>query len=152
MASNVLNRAVHRPVRTCTQCKQVKLRCDSKEKFPAPCTRCTTRNLQCIVDSSFRRTPARKRVEEMAKELEALRSQKTEDGNKSFTESPSLPESMLDSPDHPAEQPGMATVDETGLDQDYFQLEDFVIDRDTVVGVFSMCAADSSIFSSHPVR
>lgn len=74
-----LGRSIHRPVKTCTECKQVKvysskidlfhrkpddkqLRCDSKTKFPAPCSRCQTRNLQCVVDSSFRRTPARKYV------------------------------------------------------------------------------------------
>ncbi|KAI1114105.1 hypothetical protein F5Y14DRAFT_191022 [Nemania sp. NC0429] len=64
-----------RAVRTCTECKQSKLRCDSKERFPNPCTRCQLRDLQCVVDPSFRRTPARKRMEAMSKELNELRSQ-----------------------------------------------------------------------------
>jgi hypothetical protein len=71
----------------------------------------------------------------MAKELEALRSRRTEDVAQSLTESPSVPGS---SPDSPPEHPGKATIDETGLDQEQFQLEDFVIDKETVVGIFNM--------------
>ncbi|KAF5249509.1 hypothetical protein FANTH_5202 [Fusarium anthophilum] len=70
-----------------------KLRCDSKEKFPDPCSRCNARHLFCTVDATFKRTPARKRLEAMSKELQELRSQthRTEDqlvaGSSSTSES-----------------------------------------------------------------
>ena len=71
----------------------------------------------------------------MAKELEALRSRRTEDVAQSLTESPSV---LGSSPDNPQEHPGKATIDETGLDQEQFQLDDFFIDKETVVGIFNM--------------
>jgi hypothetical protein len=74
----------------------------------------------------------------MAKELEALKIRRIEDAAKSLTESPSIPGSAQDSPGRPSEHLETATVDETGLTQHSFQLEDFVIDRDTVGGIFSM--------------
>ncbi|KAH9905137.1 hypothetical protein F4778DRAFT_728850 [Xylariomycetidae sp. FL2044] len=76
MATNTSPWPGVRQVKTCTECKQSKLRCDSKERFPHPCTRCEARNLNCTVDPSFRRTPARKRIEAMSKELQELRSQR----------------------------------------------------------------------------
>jgi hypothetical protein len=83
----------------------------------------------------------------MAKELEALKSQRTEDGSRSFTQtSPSLPESAQESVDQPSSHPSIAKVDETGLMQEYFQLDDFVVDRDTVVGIFSVWVIDTNIF------
>jgi hypothetical protein len=36
-----------------------KLRCDGPSKFPAPCSRCASHNLQCKVDPTFKRTPAK---------------------------------------------------------------------------------------------
>ncbi|KAF2457086.1 hypothetical protein BDY21DRAFT_33914 [Lineolata rhizophorae] len=65
--------ARNRPVRTCTECKQVKLRCDAKETFPRPCSRCVTRQLECVVDANFRRTPARQRLVDMTRELNSFR-------------------------------------------------------------------------------
>lgn len=79
-----------------------------------------------------------RRVEEMAKELEALKNQKHEDSGHRLTESPSMPESAQDSPDHPSEHPGTAVLDVTGITQDHFQLEDFIIDKDLVIDVYKM--------------
>ncbi|KAI8723007.1 Fungal-trans domain-containing protein [Fusarium sp. LHS14.1] len=84
MASNVM---ATRPVKACTECKQAKLRCDSKDKFPNPCSRCQSRHLFCTVDASFKRTPARKRLEAMSRELQELRNQREEDHPSSRTES-----------------------------------------------------------------
>ncbi|KAF1851011.1 uncharacterized protein K460DRAFT_272345 [Cucurbitaria berberidis CBS 394.84] len=72
----------------------------------------------------------------MAKELEALKNQQQEDTAQRFTESPSIPDSVQDSPDGPIEHPGTAVLDETGITQDHFQLEDFVIDKDLAVEIF----------------
>ena len=74
----------------------------------------------------------------MAKELEVLRSQRQEDAALGLTESPSLPESMQESPDHPLELSVTATLDESGLDSGYFQLEDVIIEKDTVVEIFKL--------------
>ncbi|CAJ2503501.1 Uu.00g108950.m01.CDS01 [Anthostomella pinea] len=91
MAASTSSWPVIRPVKTCTECKQSKLRCDSKDQSPNPCSRCHARQLTCTVDPSFRRTPARKcvsvlllasvalspvsdaRLEAMSKELNELR-------------------------------------------------------------------------------
>ncbi|KAF2868369.1 hypothetical protein BDV95DRAFT_597235 [Massariosphaeria phaeospora] len=134
MASVALSRSVHRPVKTCTECKQVKLRCDSRAKFPAPCSRCQLRGHQCIVDSSFRRTPARKRVEDMARELEALKSQRHEDGSKS-TVSPSTRDESS-SPAYSIVPVGTAVLDESEALPETFHLGDFIIDKATTVDIF----------------
>ncbi|CAI6333338.1 unnamed protein product [Periconia digitata] len=130
------NRMGHRPVKTCTECKQVKLKCDSKVKFPAPCTRCHTRNLQCAVDSTFRRTPARRRVEEMARELESLRQQREETGSKA---SPSTNNesgsATYGSPADTLDHPGVAVLNELGM-MDEYRLDDFVVDKATVIHTF----------------
>lgn len=72
--------AVRRTVKTCTECRQSKVRitranktwgtqltrpqlkCDSKERFPSPCSRCEAKQLFCNVDAAFKRTPAKKSV------------------------------------------------------------------------------------------
>jgi hypothetical protein len=76
-------------------------------------------------------------VEEMAKELEALRSQREEAGLRSF-QTPSLPDSsMIGSPEYTMEQPGTVNLSEVGIRGEY-QLGTFTIDRDTVVDIFKV--------------
>jgi hypothetical protein len=74
----------------------------------------------------------------MAKELEALRSQRHDDAAHGLTESPEFPESSQDSPDHPSELSGVAILDDTGLDDEPFQLEECIIGKDTVVEIFKL--------------
>jgi hypothetical protein len=78
-----------------------------------------------------------RRVEEMAKELEALRSLRQDNAIQGSTESYSVPDTQ-DSPEHPPELSETAVLDETDLGDENFELEDFVIDRDTVVDIFKM--------------
>ena len=47
--------------KSCTECRQVKLKCDYREKAPDPCTRCAKRGLECKKDASFKRVPSRTR-------------------------------------------------------------------------------------------
>ena len=138
MASIPLSRSVHRPVKTCTECKQVKLRCNSRATFPAPCTRCSTRHLQCSVDASFRRTPARKRVEDMARELEAFKSQNIEEHR--TTPSPSTVGLSSNPPECVSSYSGAAMVDDKDLHADTFQLMTFIIDRESVIDCFRLFA------------
>jgi hypothetical protein len=138
MASIPLGRSVHRPVKTCTECKQVKLRCDSRARFPAPCTRCSVKRLQCSVDASFRRTPARKRVEDMARELEALKGQNIEESR--TTTSPSTADRSNDPTECLPSYSSVAIVDDTDLYPDNFQLRTFIIDRGSVVDCFELFA------------
>jgi hypothetical protein len=74
----------------------------------------------------------------MAKELEALRSQRYDDGGLGTTESPEFPESSQDSPDHPSELSGTATIDDSGLSDEPFELEECVIGKDTIVEIFKL--------------
>lgn len=73
----------------------------------------------------------------MAKELQALRSQRQEDVSNSHDDSPA-PESTGQSSDNAAEHPGIATLDFSEVTQDYFQLDEFAIDRDTVIQIFQV--------------
>ncbi|KXS99054.1 hypothetical protein AC578_6964 [Pseudocercospora eumusae] len=57
----------------CIHCRQMKLRCDAHDTFPASCTRCEKRNLRCSIDPSFRRTAKRERVASLEQELQRLR-------------------------------------------------------------------------------
>ena len=43
-----------RPVRSCTHCRQQKIRCNALETFPAPCTRCSKMDRKCVVDPFFK--------------------------------------------------------------------------------------------------
>ncbi|KAL2352407.1 hypothetical protein BJ546DRAFT_987614, partial [Cryomyces antarcticus] len=58
--------------KSCTTCRQVKLRCDTKQTFPSACSRCKSNRLECRMDSSFKRVPARRRVEELTNQLSKI--------------------------------------------------------------------------------
>jgi hypothetical protein len=62
-----------RSSKACTECRQVKLRCDSKHNFPDPCSRCKSRRLVCAFDPSFKRTPTKGQLEKVTKQLAELR-------------------------------------------------------------------------------
>ncbi|KAH6953492.1 hypothetical protein DER45DRAFT_575950 [Fusarium avenaceum] len=106
------NNLASRPVKACTECKQAKLRCDSKERFPNPCTRCHTRHLFCTVDAAFKRTPARKRLEAMSKELHELRNQGRGEDATSATDS--------------SAETGSPSMTDEGVDD--FRLSSFTVD------------------------
>jgi hypothetical protein len=74
----------------------------------------------------------------MARELEALRSQRLDDAAHGQTESPEFPESSQDSPDHPSELSGIALLDSTGLGDDMFELEECILGKDTIVEIFKL--------------
>lgn len=63
-----------RSSKACTECRQVKLRCDSKQNFPDPCSRCKARSLVCTFDPSFKRTPTKGQLERVTKQLNQLQS------------------------------------------------------------------------------
>lgn len=44
----------HRPVTSCTHCRQHKIKCNASENFPAPCSRCERMGLHCEIDPQFR--------------------------------------------------------------------------------------------------
>ncbi|KAF2654247.1 hypothetical protein K491DRAFT_484823 [Lophiostoma macrostomum CBS 122681] len=138
MTAGSIGRSITRPVKTCTECKQVKLRCDSKVKFPAPCSRCQARRLHCIVDSQFRRTPARKRVEEMQRELEALKSQQSDSKASRTTESPSMPEASLTSSENTAESSDTPLFDWAIVDTENFELGSVILEKATTLDIYQM--------------
>lgn len=79
-----------------------------------------------------------RRVEEMAKELEILRNKRQDGGAQGLTESPEVPESSQDSPDHPVQLSGTAMIDESGLGDEDFGLENCIIKKDTVIEIFKL--------------
>lgn len=44
----------HRPVTSCTFCRQHKIKCNASENYPNPCQRCTKMGLKCEIDPEFR--------------------------------------------------------------------------------------------------
>jgi len=46
--------AGHRPVTSCTHCRQHKIKCNASERFPRPCSRCERMDLKCEIDPEFR--------------------------------------------------------------------------------------------------
>ncbi|KAM3164428.1 putative transcription factor SEF1 [Lachancea thermotolerans] len=44
----------HRPVTSCTHCRQHKIKCNASDNFPAPCSRCERMGLRCEIDPRFR--------------------------------------------------------------------------------------------------
>ncbi|KAL5334220.1 hypothetical protein BJX70DRAFT_378879 [Aspergillus crustosus] len=57
-----------------TAYRQVKLRCDAMDRFPAPCVRCIKQEIHCMFDPKFKRQPVCGSLEKVAKESERLRS------------------------------------------------------------------------------
>lgn len=51
---NKKSAAGHRPVTSCTHCRQHKIKCNASEKFPDACSRCLRMNLKCEIDPQFR--------------------------------------------------------------------------------------------------
>jgi len=58
--------------KACTACRQVKLKCNSREVYPAPCSRCVKHRMECKMDSAFKRVPARRQLEDVSSRLSHL--------------------------------------------------------------------------------
>jgi hypothetical protein len=43
-----------RPIRSCTHCRQQKIKCDASNTYPGPCTRCRKMDRECRVDPYFK--------------------------------------------------------------------------------------------------
>lgn len=57
----------------CIECRQQKVRCDAHEKYPDCCTRCIKKGLVCVLQPGFKRTYKRRRLVEIEKEIEKLK-------------------------------------------------------------------------------
>ncbi|KAK0320890.1 Regulatory protein leu3 [Friedmanniomyces endolithicus] len=57
---------------SCVHCRQVKLKCDRRERYPSPCSRCASTGADCRTDPAFKRFSSRTRVKELEKEIERL--------------------------------------------------------------------------------
>ncbi|KAI1343534.1 hypothetical protein F5Y15DRAFT_405904 [Xylariaceae sp. FL0016] len=129
-----------RAVRTCTECKQSKVRCDSKERFPNPCSRCELRHSTCAIDPTFKRTPARKRFEAMSKELSELRIRQAV--NVRATSTTSTDSAYSQEPD--------GNTGPTPAFQDYFSLASDSVLESRIVTIPSQVATEAfGIFASH---
>ncbi|KAI0105406.1 fungal-specific transcription factor domain-containing protein [Hypoxylon sp. NC0597] len=140
MASSAPSWPGVRPVKTCTECKQSKLRCDSKDMFPNPCSRCQTRNLICTVDPSFRRTPARKRLEAMSRELRELRDQRIANSRAGSTTSPDPDSTRSQDSSGTPSQPLDAILleDFELLALESFELGGIIIDKQSVLEIMKL--------------
>ena len=58
--------------KACTSCGQAKLKCNARELFPTPCSRCKIQILECKMDSTFKGMPARRQLEEVSTRLNDL--------------------------------------------------------------------------------
>ena len=53
-SSTKKNSTGHRPVTSCTHCRQHKIKCNALETLPQPCARCLKMNLVCEVNPDFK--------------------------------------------------------------------------------------------------
>lgn len=53
-SSHPLSSTGHRPVTSCTHCRQHKIKCNASDNFPNPCSRCERMGLHCEIDPQFR--------------------------------------------------------------------------------------------------
>lgn len=74
----------------------------------------------------------------MARELEKLKSLKSEDHRPASIAPSSEPGLSVNSAELPSKASGEAVLDGSGIDFDNFQLGTFVVDKDTVVDIFTM--------------
>ncbi|KAI2470708.1 fungal-specific transcription factor domain-containing protein [Annulohypoxylon bovei var. microspora] len=148
MASSAPSWPGVRPVKTCTECKQSKLRCDSKDMFPNPCSRCQARKLACTVDPSFRRTPARKRLEAMSRELRELRDQRVSNSRAGSTTSPDPESTRSQDSSCNTSQPSTAILleDFELLGLETFELGGVTIDKQSIVEIFNLF---TTVFHPH---
>lgn len=71
IASNQLG-LNHRPVTSCTHCRQHKIKCDANLKYPKPCSRCKKFDLLCEIDAKF--TPKKgSQIQIMRKDIDELK-------------------------------------------------------------------------------
>lgn len=62
----------HRPVTSCTHCRQHKIKCDANLKYPGPCSRCKKFDLLCEIDAKF--TPKKgSQIQIMRKDIDELK-------------------------------------------------------------------------------
>lgn len=45
---------MQRQIKSCTHCRQHKVRCDASKYYPKPCSRCSKFHLACVVDQNFK--------------------------------------------------------------------------------------------------
>ncbi|KAK9482518.1 hypothetical protein V1527DRAFT_499095 [Lipomyces starkeyi] len=58
-----------RRVRACNHCRQFKIRCDSAELFPSPCSACKGKGRDCNVDSTFKPIRTRSLLKDVTTQL-----------------------------------------------------------------------------------
>ncbi|KAL2823385.1 hypothetical protein BDW59DRAFT_148809 [Aspergillus cavernicola] len=80
----------------CMHCRQMKLKCDANEKFPAPCSRCERSRKRCAIDPSFRRTARRQRLDGLEQEIRQIRETMASDREGSLMSSPADAEPSAD--------------------------------------------------------
>ncbi|KAK9234681.1 hypothetical protein V1525DRAFT_437847, partial [Lipomyces kononenkoae] len=100
-----------RRVRACNHCRQFKIRCDSAEVFPAPCSACKAKGRECHVDSSFKPIRTRSLLRDVTAQLAQI--QETLKGHDITIPRPSLP---LDSPYGAHVEPSPASVEPPRID------------------------------------
>ncbi|KAG0661331.1 hypothetical protein C6P44_002781 [Monosporozyma unispora] len=68
----------------CVECRQQKSKCDAMERSPLPCTKCTKKNISCVLKRDFKRTYKRARNEVIERTFKQL-TENLNDNNLSTT-------------------------------------------------------------------
>ncbi|ODV87310.1 hypothetical protein CANARDRAFT_179079, partial [[Candida] arabinofermentans NRRL YB-2248] len=63
----------HRPVTSCTHCRQHKIKCNASERFPSACSRCERMDLKCEIDPQFRPKKG-SQIQSLRNDVDELRS------------------------------------------------------------------------------
>ncbi|KAH3668956.1 hypothetical protein OGAPHI_002711 [Ogataea philodendri] len=100
--------AGHRPVTSCTHCRQHKIKCNASERFPVPCSRCERMDLKCEIDPQFRPKKGsqlqslRNDVDELRKKIEFLTKNESLISNVLQSSNPDLLQQLKDKKAFPA--------------------------------------------------
>lgn len=92
-----------RPVKSCTHCRQQKIKCDAVERYPNPCSRCSRMKRTCKIDPLFRPQKVsqvqslRDDLVNLQKQLEELK-ERDNSGNNHSNISPTSTNSTVHSP------------------------------------------------------
>lgn len=59
----------------CVECRQQKVKCRGSNEEGAPCQRCASKGIHCIIDSDYKRTAKRQKLAQMEQEMASLKRQ-----------------------------------------------------------------------------
>lgn len=129
--NNNTQQAGHRPVTSCTHCRQHKIKCNASERFPQPCSRCERMSLKCEIDPQFRPKKG-SQIQSLKNDVDELRS-KIEfltRNEQIMTQALQNRENGLDSPTSPLNPPSTNNISPSLIAKTHLQKDPALLSLD----------------------